>query len=110
MLFADILAIFDPVSWFVIHWGVSKAIAVAIVAGAVVIALLTFAMILSWINKIKLEYRQTKYTKILKDHSKEEYTVTVISMDATGKVVDGKEFKAKDLDDELKKLPDMITL
>lgn len=103
--FVSPLAVFDPISWLVIHWGVTKLTAIAICAGVVTVALVTSDMVFNWVRRARIRNRNAKYSRLIKESTYSSEQVHVIDMDASGNILAAKTFDGEDLDYDLRKLP-----
>jgi hypothetical protein len=111
MISEPYFAIFDPISWLVIHWGVSRLAATGIiaagaatVAGAIYLTRLTYSRLMDEVRKARLRNRSNDLVKFIKSQVNSNYRIDVIDLDSNGNETGKKTIFANELDSQTKQM------
>jgi hypothetical protein len=118
MFFIDIfhlyLGIVDPISWLVIHLGVSHFIAGAMFTagtiGIAYVAYLSFQKVKNYIKNARQRDRATKISKIVKTKAGSKDQIGVIDLDSNGEMTGAQIYEAESLDPELAKMSNITVV
>lgn len=111
--FVIYLAVFDPISLLVAHWGISRLAATGIVAAAgiaattavIYVAYLSYSRLMSHVSNARMRNKCNEKVKIIKEtRVNGSHKIDVIDINGNGYQTGKKTFVAKDLDPQIRRM------